>query len=116
MLEVLRHVRPGIISLGGGTLVHPEAEKIACSLGRIAYLYLPYEAIEKRILETTMRRDIPSYLDFQDPIASLKKIYQHRHDIYSRVAFAVIDVQQSALQEVAAAVWTKLTSEKKSGK
>ena len=70
-----------VIALGGGTLLNPNHVDFLRKMGQMVYLEAGFDTIQKRIFD----QGIPSFVDADDPISSLRKIYQERKSIYESI-------------------------------
>ncbi|MFA7685739.1 MAG: shikimate kinase [Candidatus Gracilibacteria bacterium] len=77
-----------IISLGGGTIIDPENQKILKELGTIVYLERSPEDCYKYLQHAKNER--PPLTKTADQLEELKKIYEERKDIYKKTADYII--------------------------
>jgi shikimate kinase len=73
-----------VISLGGGTIVDPENQKILKELGTIIYLERSPEDCHKYLRHAKTER--PPLTKTSDQLEELKKIYKERKDIYKKTS------------------------------
>jgi shikimate kinase len=73
----LKKEPPKVIAIGGGAILDPENQAHLKSLGKLVYLEVPFEVIEKRL------KTLPA---FAKGAKSLFEIYHERLPIYRRIA------------------------------
>jgi shikimate kinase len=73
-----------VISLGGGTIVDPENQKILKNLGTIIYLERSPEDCYKHLQKAKEER--PPLTSTSDHLEELKKIYEERKNIYKKIS------------------------------
>lgn len=73
-----------VISLGGGTIVDPENQKILKELGTIVYLERSPEDCYKYLQHAKTER--PPLTETADQLKELRKIYEERKDIYKKTS------------------------------
>ena len=100
--EVLAHlagVKNVIISLGGGTLNHPDSRKIVRKMGVLVYLKEDPEVLLERILSKGPK-GLPAYLNSDDPRRVFLALAHKRQPIYEREAGRIIEVNKRHLKAV----------------
>ena len=88
-IHSLKNARMHIISLGGGSLDHPENLEILQSIGTLIYLESSVEVIWTRI----QKGGIPAYLNQKDPKTDFYSIAQKRIPIYEQAAHYTIEAE-----------------------
>lgn len=87
-VKKLANLENTIISLGGGTIVDPENQKILKKLGTIVYLDRSPEDCFKYLEKNKNSR--PPLTKTADRLSELKQIYTERKDIYRKTADYII--------------------------
>jgi shikimate kinase len=77
-----------VIAVGGGAVLNSSNIIYLQQIGRLVYLKVDFECVQKRILD----RGIPSFADAARPIASLLSIYQERMPVYEAISANRVDV------------------------
>ena len=93
-LAYLTRLRPGLISLGGGTPMNPENRKILRAWGSVILLDRPIE----KILEHLQTGDRP--LLREDPEKRLQELYAERIPLYERYADVTIEEDGKETHEI----------------
>lgn len=75
-----------LISTGGSAVLVERAARYLCELGRVVYLRLPYEDIERRV--TNLSRRGVAMREGE----SLRDIYEYRSPIYEKYASLTVDL------------------------
>jgi shikimate kinase len=78
----------GVIALGGGAVLDPSNVAHLCKIGRLVYLKIDFDTVQKRVFG----RGIPSFVDSEYPVSFLHKIYDERLPIYESIPAACVDV------------------------
>lgn len=87
-----------VISLGGGAVLSEKNCRHLKQIGRIVYLYAPFEAVVTRNLERT---PMPTYIDPNDPHGSLLKLYETREIKYREAAEITLDTTGLSIDDIA---------------
>ncbi len=86
----------GIISLGGGTLMQPEAKEAvaACSDAKKVYMYCATEELYRRISLDEKSKDTRPDLTQEGGLAEVENVLKLRDPVYREVADSVFDVSE----------------------
>lgn len=90
-LNVVRHV----ISTGGSVVYYPQAMKHLTDLGRILWLDLPLEEIEKRVIDGMENRGL-----VRTPKQTLADLYHERTPLYKRYAEIRVDAMGKTDEQI----------------
>ena len=90
-LDVSSHV----ISTGGSVVYYPRAMAHLRNLGWILWLDLPFEELERRLVDATENRGL-----VRTPDQSLADLYRERNPLYERYAQIRVDALGKTDQEV----------------
>jgi len=86
-IHTLESITNAVIALGGGAVLNSDHVEYLQKIGQMVYLQASFDTIQKRILN----RGVPSYVDAENPLDSLQKIYHDRKPIYQAIAARRID-------------------------
>lgn len=89
-IHILTPTLNSVIAIGGGALLNPNNVEYLQKIGQMVYLQAGFDSVQKRILE----EGIPSFIEDDDPISSLRKIYHQRLPIYESIQAHCIDTDQ----------------------
>ena len=93
----------GIVSLGGGAVLHPDT-RADLAAHRVVLLTVDPAVVAGRMRETTR-----PLLQDEDPMARWTQIYEERRPIYEELADLTVDTSRGPLQHVVDAIveWTR---------
>jgi len=91
-IAALTKAPAAVIALGGGAV-----EVSLKTMGRLIYLAAPFSVLAERNL---VRLPLPTYVDPDDPMGSLKKLYDTRINLYEQLAHATIDTTNLSIPEI----------------
>jgi shikimate kinase len=77
----LADMTESVIALGGGAALNSEHVAFLQKLGQMVYLEASFETIQKRIL----KQGVPPFVEANNPIESLRKIYHERKPVYESI-------------------------------
>ncbi|MFA6918402.1 MAG: shikimate kinase [Candidatus Gracilibacteria bacterium] len=83
-VKKLANTDNSVISLGGGTIIDPENQKILKELGTIIYLERSPEDCYKYLQKAKNKR--PPLTETADQLEELKQIYEERKPVYKKTA------------------------------
>jgi shikimate kinase len=86
---------PSIIALGGGSILNADNVSHLQTIGQFIYLKAPFSTVQTRILQNK----IPSFVDSNHPIDSLRAIYEKRCPLYESIDAVSIDVHEKNVLE-----------------
>jgi shikimate kinase len=86
-ITTLSEIANSVIALGGGALMNPKNVAFLQTIGQLVYLEASFETVQKRIFD----RGKPSFIEADDSIESLRKIYHDRKSVYESIAASRID-------------------------
>ncbi|MBS0620499.1 MAG: shikimate kinase [Verrucomicrobia bacterium] len=92
---VISELKGGIIAVGGGTILYPKAASLLAKLGPLVYVKVGKETLKERTL-----RDLPSYLDPNDPEGAFERMYQERLPQYEAIIAYTFDVETTHEDEI----------------
>lgn len=95
LLYTLEKHQNAIISVGGGLILDPQNAATLAKLGALVYLKLDKETLKKRTL-----RDLPSFLDPNDPEGSFEKMYEERVKIYEATSAHTLNLENKTQDQV----------------
>lgn len=98
-------IENSILSIGGGTLDHPDNIPILKQIGPIVYL----KNHRRVIFERLIKKGLPSYLDAANPFESFEKLADKREKIYELTADIVFDTGSLTPDETARQLVEKMT-------
>jgi len=87
VIQSLAQNTRSVIALGGGTILNPENVKKLQKTGCLIYLAASFKTVQQRIF----KKDTPAFIDANDPINSLRTIYDERTKIYESIRAPKID-------------------------
>lgn len=77
-----------IISLGGGSLNRQSNVVALQKIGTLVYLKSSFEIVKERIFS----KKLPAFLDKNDPLTSLEKLYETRCNLYEKIPSKTLDL------------------------
>jgi shikimate kinase len=80
-IHSLTSITDSVIALGGGTVLNSDHVDFLRKIGQMVYLEAGFDTIQKRIFD----QGIPAFVNADDPVGSLRKIYQERKSIYESI-------------------------------
>ena len=81
-ITALTGISDSVIALGGGVPLNPDHVAFLQTIGQMVYLEASFEIVQKRILESGK----PAFIEAEDTVLSLKKMYHDRKPIYESIA------------------------------
>lgn len=81
----------GVVSLGGGAADSRRIMELIYRTGNVIYLRAPFELLYKRLME---EKDLPPFIDRNNPEKSFRKIYNRRSRIYEKYANIIYDIDK----------------------
>lgn len=94
-LHALADVKNTLIAVGGGLILDPQNAAALAKLGALVYLKLDKETLKKRTL-----RDLPSYLDPNDPEGSFEKMYEEREKKYEAIRAHTLNLENKTQDQI----------------
>ena len=91
-----------VISTGGSAVYGKEAMEHLATLGKIVYLYISYETMEKRLGDYVHRGVV-----LPDGY-TLKDMYYERSKLYERYADITVDVEKSDISDSLEQIWRQI--------
>ena len=91
-----------VISTGGSAVYGKEAMEHLATLGKIVYLYISYETMEKRLGDYVHRGVV-----LPDGY-TLKDMYYERSKLYERYADITVDVEKSEISDSLEQIWRQI--------
>lgn len=96
------NLESSVIAPGGSVIYEPEAMQHLREIGKVVYLRLSYETIEKRVANAKKRGVVLK--DGQ----TLRNLYEERAPLYEKYADVVIDAERPSPEDVLVEVYEKL--------
>jgi shikimate kinase len=90
--------RGGVVSVGGGAVLHPETRRDLAS-HRVVLLTVDPRTVASRIRDTTR-----PLLQGEDPIGRWTAVYESRRGVYDELSDVVFDTSSGPIQDVVVAV------------
>jgi shikimate kinase len=87
VISSLKEMKTMIIATGGGSLNDPDNIDTLQSIGELVYLKTPLEVVWQRL----QKKELPTYLNAQDPQVSFYTLAKTRIPIYEKAANFHID-------------------------
>ncbi|MDB9741433.1 shikimate kinase [Akkermansiaceae bacterium] len=94
------NVHKNIISTGGGLPTTKEAREALPQLGYVVWLHASIETLYDRTSKTNTR----PLLDTQDPMETLRDLYEQRKSFYSECAHLTINTENLDIDDVATGI------------
>lgn len=88
IIHSLKDVTCSVIALGGGTVLDLENLQMLQAMGELLYLKASFETISERVFKT----GIPPFVDPENPVTSLKKLYESRSQFFDTIPAQVIQI------------------------
>ncbi len=89
-----------IVALGGGSLLSSMTQRLVAATGKVIYLAVSKEALLLALKQRIANKDIPAYLDGENPIESFEALYEQRDAIFTSCAYAAVHLEKSTNPEV----------------
>lgn len=89
-----------VIALGGGTFLNSHLITSFQAIGKLIYLKASFPLIQQRIFQ----KELPSFIDIQNPLDSLFKIYKKRILLYESILAKQIPVDDLSEAEILAEI------------
>jgi shikimate kinase len=86
-----------VLALGGGTLLSTTNQRILGKLSPFVHLKVSKTTLAERLLNRT---PLPTYLDPDDPYASLETLYNTRSPLYEQFAQITIDTAGLSITDI----------------
>ena len=80
VIQSLKELGNTVIAVGGGTVLDPENRELLQKIGKLIYLKASFETICSRL-----QNQVPSFIDSEDPIRSLRREFVRRTPIYEAI-------------------------------
>lgn len=84
--------KKGVLALGGGTILDQKNRQILQTLGKILYLYLPKEAIYRRLQKKSFPLSLPEN--------NFDSMFTLRDALYREVSFHVLNIVDLTVEDI----------------
>lgn len=95
-ITTLINAKKTVIATGGGSVLISDNVNLFKKIGKLIYLYVPYEILLERILQGRLA----TFLDPKNPEKSFMKMYEDRKDIYENIADYQVDAFDKSNDEM----------------
>ena len=86
-----------VVATGGGSVLISDNVNLFKKIGKLIYLYVPYEILLERILQGRLA---VTFLDSKNPEKSFMKMYEDEKSIYENIADYQVDAFDRGNDEI----------------
>jgi len=92
VVETLIQTQRAVISVGGGLILTPPYATLLAKEGKLIYLHVSKATLKERTLS---QRELPAYLDPQDPEGSFERMYAERLPHYEKIEALKVNAEDA---------------------